>query len=271
MRSIAIIPARYKANRFPGKLMTLLGDKTVIRRTYEAALEMQLFDEVLVVTDSQNIFEEISRDGGKVFMSLKNHETGTDRIAEISEGLQADIIVNIQGDEPFVQQEPLEGLLKLLEEDSKKKIDLATLMQEIKEREQINDPNYVKVVIDKNDFALCFSRAPIPHPRERDFLPKYFEHIGVYAFRKEALMAFSELPMLQNERAEKIECLRFLEHGRKIKVLETKYMGIEIDTPKDLERAQKWMPNYKLDQKKQYKNDQNDQQARKAISTSNYL
>ncbi|XOD66711.1 MAG: 3-deoxy-manno-octulosonate cytidylyltransferase [Flavobacteriales bacterium Tduv] len=241
MRNIAVIPARYQASRFPKKLMALLGDKTVIRRTYEATLRMRLFDEVLVITDSQQIFEEIFRHGGKVLMSLKNHETGTDRITEIAGELDANIIVNIQGDEPFVQREPLEGLLKLFEKDAEKRIDLATLVQEIKERDKINDPNYVKVAIDKEDFALYFSRAPIPYLRETDFTPKYFEHIGVYAFRKEALMGFSELPMLQNERSEKIECLRFLEHGRKIKILETNYVRIEIDTPEDLEHARKWI------------------------------
>ncbi|XCI75609.1 MAG: 3-deoxy-manno-octulosonate cytidylyltransferase [Flavobacteriales bacterium] len=241
MRSIAVIPARYEARRFPGKLMALIANKTVIRRTYESAVGMELFDEVLVVTDSQHIFDEISRHGGRVLTSQKKHETGTDRIAEIAEQLPADIIVNIQGDEPFVQREPLERLLDTFKKDLEKKNDIVTLVQEIKTIHQINDPNYVKVVVDKDGFAVYFSRAPIPYLREIHFTPKYFEHIGVYAFRKEALMAFARLPILQNEKAEKIECLRFLEHGKKIKVLETDYIGIEIDTAEDLILAQAWI------------------------------
>ncbi|XOD69234.1 MAG: 3-deoxy-manno-octulosonate cytidylyltransferase [Flavobacteriales bacterium AspAUS03] len=241
MRSIAVIPARYEASRFPGKMMAFLGNKTLIRRTYEAAIGMKLFDEVLVVTDNQHIFDEISRYDGKALISQKKHETGTDRIAEIAGQLQADIIVNIQGDEPFVQREPLERLLDTFKKDPEKKIDLVTLVQEIKAAHQINDPNYVKVVFDKEGFALYFSRAPIPYLREIHFVPRYFKHIGIYAFLKEDLMAFSRLPILQNEKAEKIECLRFLEHGKKIKVLETDYINIEIDTTEDLIQAQAWI------------------------------
>jgi len=241
MKTIAVIPARYAATRFPAKLMGMLGDKTVIRTTYENTVKTQLFDDVFVVTDSDIIHNEITRHGGKAIMSKKEHETGSDRIAEAIEHLDCDIIINVQGDEPFVQKEPLVELLHVFENDFENKIDLGTLMQEITNEEQINDPNYVKVVCDNQNFALYFSRSPIPYPRETQFRACYFEHIGIYAFRKHSLLHFSKLPMLQNEKAEKIECIRYLEYGMKIKLIETKYMGIEIDTAEDLEKANAYL------------------------------
>ncbi len=241
MKVIAVIPARYAATRFPAKLMGMLGDKTVIRTTYENTLKTNLFDDVFVVTDSEIIHNEITRNGGKALMSQREHETGSDRIAEAVENLDCDIIINVQGDEPFVQKEPLEKLIAVLKEDKEQKIDLATLMQELKEEQQIQDTNYVKVVCDINNFALYFSRAPIPFARETNFRARYFEHIGIYAFRKESLINFSKLEMLPNEKAEKIECIRYLEYGMKIKMIETQYMGIEIDTAEDLEKANEYL------------------------------
>lgn len=241
MKVIAVIPARYAATRFPAKLMGMLGDKTVIRTTYENTLKTNLFDDVFVVTDSEIIHNEITRNGGKALMSQREHETGSDRIAEAVEHLDSDIIINVQGDEPFVQKEPLEKLISALKEDKEQKIDLATLMQELKEEKQIQDTNYVKVVCDINNFALYFSRAPIPFARETNFRARYFEHIGIYAFRKESLINFSKLEMLPNEKAEKIECIRYLEYGMKIKMIETQYMGIEIDTAEDLEKANEYL------------------------------
>lgn len=239
-----MIPARYAATRFPAKLMGMLGNKTVIRTTYENTLKTNLFDDVFVVTDSEIIHNEITRNGGKALMSVREHETGSDRIAEAVQQLDCDIIINVQGDEPFVQKEPLEKLITALKEDKEQKIDLATLMQELKEEQQIQDTNYVKVVCDINNFALYFSRAPIPFARETNFRARYFEHIGIYAFRKDSLINFSKLEMLQNEKAEKIECIRYLEYGMKIKMIETHYMGIEIDTAEDLEKANDYLKNF---------------------------
>jgi len=237
MKVVALIPARYDATRFPGKLMAKLGSKSVILRTYEATLKTGLFEDVYVVTDSDVIYEEIIHNGGKAIKSQKEHECGSDRIAEAAEQIEADIIVNVQGDEPFTKKEPLEKLLSVFEGSDAKEIDLASLMQVLNKVNQIEDPNYVKVVVDQNDFALFFSRSPIPYPRNKGANPKYYEHIGVYAFRKEALMDFYKTPMTILEDTEKIECLRYLEIGKKIKMVETEYMGIEIDTPEDLENA----------------------------------
>lgn len=237
MKVVALIPARYGATRFPGKLMYKLGTKSVILRTYEAVLKTGLFSEVFVVTDSDVIYDEITSNGGKATISKKEHECGSDRIAEAAENIDADIIVNVQGDEPFTKTEPLEKLLNVFSDKDSENIDLASLMQVLTKVNQIEDPNYVKVVVDKNDYAMFFSRSPIPYPRNTAANPKYYEHIGVYAFRREALLDFYHTPMTILEDTEKIECLRYLEIGKKIKMVETEYMGIEIDTPEDLEHA----------------------------------
>lgn len=237
MKIIAVIPARYAASRFPAKLMGMLGEKTVIRSTYENAKNTHLFDDVFVVTDSEIIHNEITRNGGKAIMSNKEHETGSDRIAEAVNNIECDIIINIQGDEPFVKKEPLEHIIKAFKQDEKKEIDVATLIRRLTDWNHIEDSNYVKVIKDINDYALYFSRSVIPFPREKNFKADYYEHVGVYAFRKQSLLKFSELPMLQNEKAEKIECIRYLEYGMKIKVVETDFAGVEIDTPEDLEKA----------------------------------
>ncbi|OEK04999.1 3-deoxy-manno-octulosonate cytidylyltransferase [Roseivirga misakiensis] len=237
MKVVALIPARYDATRFPGKLMAKLGSKTVILRTYESVIKTGLFAETYVVTDSDVIYKEITSNGGKAIKSQKEHECGSDRIAEAAEQIEADIIVNVQGDEPFTKKAPLEQLLAVFEGKDADQIDLASLMQVLTKVNLIEDPNYVKVVVDNNDYALFFSRSPIPYPRNKEADTKYFEHIGVYAFRKQALLDFYHTPMTVLEDTEKIECLRYLEIGKKIKMVETEYMGIEIDTPEDLENA----------------------------------
>ncbi len=241
MKIIAMIPARYGATRFPGKLMADLGGKPVIVRTYEATLATALFDDVYVVTDSDIIKEEVEKHGGKAIMSIKEHECGSDRIAEAVVDLDVDIVVNVQGDEPFVKKEPLVKLLNAFQEEDAAQIDLASLMQEITDWKDITDPNYVKVIVDEQQYALYFSRSPIPYPRDKDAGARYFEHIGVYAFRKQAILDFYELPMRSLEATEKIECIRYLEYGKKIKMVETDFMGIEIDTPEDLIKAQQYL------------------------------
>lgn len=233
----AFIPARYAASRFPAKLMQMLGTKTVIRHTYDNTVATGLFDEVYVVTDSEIIFNEITGNGGKAIMSKKTHESGSDRIAEAAAGMDIDIIVNVQGDEPFVKREPLEKLLQVFEGEAGKNVQVASLMQVMKEQKFINDPNYVKVTVDKNMNALMFSRSVIPFSRSINDAAVYYEHIGVYAFRKQALIDFTHWEMTPLEATEKIECLRYLENGITLKMVVTDYMGIEIDTPQDLERA----------------------------------
>ena len=233
-----MIPARYAATRFPAKLMQLLKDKTVIRHTYDNTVATGLFDEVVVVTDSEIIFNEITLHGGKAKMSVKEHESGSDRIAEAVADMEVDIVVNVQGDEPFVQKEPLEKLLKTFADE---KVQVASLMQQLFDEKFIKDPNYVKVAVDKNMNALMFSRSVIPYPRDKNVAITYYEHIGVYAFRKQALLNFTNWEITPLEAAEKIECLRYLENGLTLKMVVTQYMGVEIDTPEDLERAAKML------------------------------
>lgn len=237
MKTAAFIPARFAATRFPAKLMQPLGDKTVIRHTYDNTLATGLFDDVYVVTDSEIIYREITGNGGKAIMSQREHESGSDRIAEAAAGLEIDIIVNVQGDEPFVQRQPLEKLLQVFQGAEGEKVQVASLMQVLKDQKNIEDSNYVKVAVDRNMNSLFFSRSVIPYPRNQELAITYYEHIGVYAFRKEALMQFTNWPMTPLEAAEKIECLRYLEYGIPLKMVVTEYMGVEIDTPEDLVKA----------------------------------
>nr|WP_315199976.1 3-deoxy-manno-octulosonate cytidylyltransferase [uncultured Flavobacterium sp.] len=241
MKIIAVIPARYASTRFHAKLMEDLGGKTVILRTYEAAKKSNLFDDVFVVTDSDLIYNEIATNGGKAIMSIKQHESGSDRIAEAVENMDVDIVVNVQGDEPFIDTAALEKLIEVYKNDIEKKVDLASLMCEIKEEQEINNPNNVKVVVNQNDFALYFSRSVIPYPREVNVGVRYMKHIGIYAFRKQALLDFYSLPMKSLEASEKLEQLRYLEFGKSIKMVETTHIGIGIDTAEDLEKARKML------------------------------
>jgi 3-deoxy-manno-octulosonate cytidylyltransferase (CMP-KDO synthetase) len=237
MKVIAVIPARYASTRFPAKLMQDLGGKTVILRTYEAAIDTHLFDDVFVVTDSDLIYKEIVSHGGKAIMSVKEHESGSDRIAEAIANIDVDIVVNVQGDEPFIDKEPLEKVIEVFRNDIDNKVDLASLMREITNEDDIQNPNNVKVVVDQNNFALYFSRSVIPYPREKNVGVRYFQHIGIYAFRKQALLDFYSLPMKSLEASEKLEQLRYLEFGKRIKMVETSHVGIGIDTIEDLEKA----------------------------------
>lgn len=230
-----MIPARYDATRFKGKLMAELKGKSVIRHTYDATAATKLFDDVIVVTDSDVIYKEITANGGKALMSKKEHESGSDRIAEAAENMEVDIIVNVQGDTPFVKKDPLEKLLKQFDDPL---VQVASLMQPLEDENLIGDPNYVKVAVDMHMNALFFSRSVIPYPRNKNISIPYYEHIGVYAFRKQALLNFTEWPVTPLENAEKIECLRYLENGVPIRMVITGYMGVEIDTPEDLQKAE---------------------------------
>ena len=241
MKIIAVIPARYASTRFPAKLMQDLGGKTVITQTYEAALKTGLFEDVFVVTDADIIYNEVVGNGGKAIMSQKEHESGSDRIAEAVEHMDVDIVVNVQGDEPFINKEPLADVLEVFKNDTARNIDLASLMIHITDEEDIQNPNNVKVVTDQQNFALYFSRSIIPYPREKGAGVRYFKHIGIYAFRKHALLDFYKLPMQSLEASEKLEQLRYLEYGKKIKMIETNHIGIGIDTPEDLDKARKML------------------------------
>lgn len=241
MKIIAVIPARYASTRFPAKLMQDLGGKPVIVRTYEAAVGTDLFEDVFVVTDSEIIYDAIVGIGGRAIMSVREHESGSDRIAEAVEHLEVDIVVNVQGDEPFIDKEPLAAVIEVFRQDTVRQVDLASLMREITDIEVVNNPNNVKVVVDQSGFALYFSRSVIPYPREINVGVRYFQHIGIYAFRKQALLDFYSLPMKSLEASEKLEQLRYLEFGKRIKMVETAHVGIGIDTPEDLEKARQML------------------------------
>ena len=240
-----MIPARFQASRFPGKLMQDLGGQTVILNTYRATLATGLFEDVFVVTDSAIIFNEITTHGGKAIMSIKEHECGSDRIAEAVASMDIDIVVNVQGDEPFTNKEALVPLLEVFKAADASKIDLASLMVKITDWEEINNPNCVKVIVNKENFAQYFSRAPIPYPRDKDAATNYYKHKGIYAFTKQALLDFYQLPMGTLEATEKIECIRYLEYGKNIKMVETTIQGVGIDTPEDLIKANTILKNKK--------------------------
>lgn len=234
MKIIAVIPARFAATRFPGKLMQVLGDKSVIRHTYDNTINTGLFHEVVVATDSDIIYNEIISNGGRVVMSTREHESGSDRIAEAVEDLDVDIIVNVQGDEPFMERNPLARLIAVFSDE---KVQVASLMHKIDDDGQLQNPNIVKLVVDKNNFSLLFSRSCIPYKRNDQAEVNFWRHIGVYAYRKNALLQFVQWPMGVLENIEKLEQLRYLENGISIKMVETTFTSIGIDTPEDLEKA----------------------------------
>ena len=233
MKVIAVLPARYDATRFPGKLMQKLGDKTVIALTYLATVGTSLFDEVIVATDSDVIGEEVMRLNGKVVMTRSDHESGTDRIAEAVKNIEADIIINVQGDTPFINKVALEKLIRLFDDAT---VQVASLMDIISSESALQDPNVVKVCVDIKGNSLLFSRSVIPYPRSSSHV-NHYRHIGVYAFRKPALMLFTSLTVTPLEEAEKIECLRFLENGIPLRMALTAPIGVDINTPEDLEKA----------------------------------
>jgi 3-deoxy-manno-octulosonate cytidylyltransferase (CMP-KDO synthetase) len=234
MKAIAVIPARFAATRFPGKLMQDLGGRTVIARTYANTLSTGLFSEVWVATDSEVIEREVAGMGGRVFMSRRNHESGSDRIAEAVASMDADIVVNVQGDEPFVPKEPLAGLLAAFEDAS---VRVASLMHRIHRHEDIANPHVVKVVTNRFGDALYFSRSPIPYDRDGGSGFVFHRHIGVYGFRRNTLLEFTEWPMGALEYTEKLEQLRYLENGVPIRMVETDFDAMGIDTPDDLVKA----------------------------------
>lgn len=235
MKYIAMIPARYAATRFPAKLMQLLGGKPVIRHTYDATVATGLFDDVIVVTDSDIIFNEITTHGGKAVMSKRAHESGSDRIAEAVAGMDVDVIINVQGDEPFIKKAPLEKLVRLFDDPS---VQVGSLMRKIEDNDELTKSSSVKVVVNKNNDALYFSRSVIPFPANTNADIPYFLHVGVYGFRKETLLNFTQWPAAKLEQAEKLEQLRYLENGIPIRMALVDFKSVAIDTPEDLAIAQ---------------------------------
>ena len=239
MKIIAAIPARYAASRFPGKLLADLHGKPVIQHTCENVHQSGLFDRVIIVTDNSEIESVVLGFGGDVVRSQKDHQCGSDRIAEVVFDLDVDIVINVQGDEPFIRPEGLASLIEVFKSDTKKEIDLASLMIPISD--EINNSNVVKVITDLCTRALYFSRSAIPHQQSKETHATVYKHVGVYAFRKDALIDFYQHAPTPSAMAEQIEAIRYLEMGKTIQMVETQFDGIGIDVPEDLERAKKLM------------------------------
>ena len=239
MKVIAAIPARYAASRFPGKLIADLHGKPVIQHTYENVHQSGLFDRVIIITDNSEIESVVLGFGGDVIRSQKDHQCGSDRIAEAIFDSDVDIVINVQGDEPFIHPDGLASLIEVFKSDTKKEIDLASLMIPISD--ELNNPNVVKVITDLYNRALYFSRSAIPHQRSKETHATVYKHVGVYAFRKSALIDFYEHAPTPLELAEQIEAIRYLEMGKTIQMIETQFEGVGIDAPEDLERAKKLM------------------------------
>jgi len=237
MKVVAMIPARLASSRLPEKMILDLCGLPVILRTYEAVKATGLFDEVIIVTDSKKIATLTEGHGATTILSKKDHKTGSDRIAEAAESVQADIIINVQGDEPFIDSNSLSALIQCFREDHEELIDLASLMVAIADKTYIDNPNVVKVVTDLTGKALYFSRSAIPFHRDPSPLSPCYKHKGVYAFRRSALLEFPKLIMGPLERAEKIEAIRYLEHGKRLQMIETSVDAPGIDTRADLEDA----------------------------------
>ena len=237
MKVVAMIPARLASSRLPEKMILDLCGLPVILRTYEAVKATGLFDEVIIVTDSKKIATLTEGHGATTILSKKDHETGSDRIAEAAESVPADIIINVQGDEPFIDSNSLSALIQCFREDHEELIDLASLMVAIADKTYIDNPNVVKVVTDLTGKALYFSRSAIPFHRDPSPLSRCYKHKGVYAFRRSALLEFPKLIMGPLERAEKIEAIRYLEHGKRLQMIETSVDAPGIDTRADLEDA----------------------------------
>lgn len=242
LKKVALIPARYASTRFPAKLVQDLCGRSVIQRTYLGTVQTGVFDQVVVVTDHQAIADQIIAVGGDVFFSTGEFESGSDRIAEAAQEMDAGIFVNVQGDEPF---QDTQSLLDLTAVFSDPGVKVASMMFSISASEAQN-PNAVKVVLDKDNFALYFSRSPIPYIREKWLEISYWKHVGIYAYRREALLAFTGLPKSFLESTEMLEQLRLLENGIKIKMVQTTHQAIAVDTKEDLERAVAWCLENKL-------------------------
>ncbi len=235
MKAAAIIPARYGSTRFPGKALALLKGKPLIQWVWEAVHSTGLFERVIVATDSELIANEVKKFGGMAVLTRADHPSGSDRIAEVAAQLEEELIVNVQGDEPLITKVALEKLIAAFADDE---VQIASLMTDVADPMELNDPNTVKVVVDGCLNALYFSRSPIPHNRDRIPWDHYWRHIGVYAYRREALLRFVSLPPSSLEQVEKLEQLRALGNGIPIRMVPTSYQGIGIDTPEDLIRVQ---------------------------------
>ncbi|KXS45898.1 MAG: 3-deoxy-manno-octulosonate cytidylyltransferase (CMP-KDO synthetase) [Candidatus Frackibacter sp. T328-2] len=238
-RVVGIIPARYASTRLPGKPLVDIRGKPMVQHVYERTSKAAVLDEVVVATDDERIKEAVLNFGGEVVMTSKNHQTGTDRLAEAARDIEADVIVNVQGDEPLIAPEMIEEAVRPLL--NSEEVVMGTLKKRIKDLTELKNSNLVKVVTDQNDYALYFSRAPIPFLREDREGIDFYKHIGLYAYQKEFLLDFAQMESTTLEQMESLEQLRALENGYRIKVVETKYSSIGVDTEEDLVKVREMM------------------------------
>lgn len=234
MRVLGVIPARYQSTRLPGKPLSMIGNKTMIQWVYEGACTASLIDQVVVATDDNRIYEAVQNFGGAVEMTAANHPTGTDRLAEVAQRYQAEVIVNIQGDEPLIRGEVIDSIIQPLLDDNS--LAMSTAKVRLTDEGQVGEPSVVKVVTDETGNALYFSRSPIPYPRNRE-KAVYWKHIGLYGYRRDFLLNYINLPQTGLELSESLEQLRALSYGYKIRVVEVERDSVGVDTPEDLERV----------------------------------
>lgn len=243
MKFLGVIPSRYSSTRLPGKPLANIEGHTMIEWVYKRA-KLSNLDEVIVATDDMRIFEEVERFGGKVILTSDKHTNGTSRIAEVCEKIKDfDVIINIQGDEPLIRPEMINSLIDSFKDDNN--IQMSTLKYKIHDMDDINNPNYVKVIVDKNDYAIYFSRSPIPYPRNLN-MNNYYKHIGIYGYLRDFVIKYSKMPATPLEESESLEQLRAIENGYKIKVLETPYKIIGVDTKEELEKVREYIRKNKL-------------------------
>lgn len=247
MHITAIIPARYASTRLPGKPLLDIAGKPMIQHVYERAKKAGFVNKVIVATDDKRIFDCVEDFGGEAAMTSSSHKSGTDRLAEVARHLKSDIIVNVQGDEPLLEPEMVDEALRPFYNDVS--IVMGSLKSEIRNESELNNPNIVKVVVDKNDFALYFSRYPIPYLRDGSRFTahgsRHYKHIGLYVYLRDFLLGYSEMPQTPLEEAEKLEQLRALENGYRIKVPTTRFQSIGVDTEEDLERVRRILESRK--------------------------
>jgi 3-deoxy-manno-octulosonate cytidylyltransferase (CMP-KDO synthetase) len=246
MDVIGVIPARYSSARFQGKILADILGKPMVQHVWERAKEALVLDDLIIACDDELVAKVVSEFGAKVVMTSKDHSCGTDRIVEVVNPLDVKIIINIQADEPLIQPTMIDSLAHALLDDAG--VSMATIMKKIENEQELGDPNVVKVVVDKNNFALYFSRAAIPFHAQNSEVksPIYYKHIGLYGYTKDFLFTYKNLPVSNLENTECLEQLRVLEEGFRIKVIETKYETIGVDTPGDLEKVKQYLEREKI-------------------------
>jgi len=246
MDCLGVIPARYSSTRLEAKVLADILGKPMIQWVWERAKQARLLDDLIIACDDERVAEAAKKFGAKIIMTAKAHISGTDRICQVVNPVETKVVINIQGDEPLIHPAMIDDVARALLDD--KSLSMATIMKKISAPELINDPNVVKVVVDKKNFALYFSRAPIPCLAQNSEVkfPVYYKHIGLYGYSKDFLFTYKNLPVSNLEKIERLEQLRVLEEGYKIKVMETKYDTISVDTAQDLEKVKEYLAKEKL-------------------------